>query len=79
MTEERDRSPEGRFIYLAEKRMAKALKAIASVASLSDRKNYRYEDHQVEQIVGALDDALSNLRADFERNGRERKDTFQFK
>ena len=79
MDEERDRSPEGRFIYLAEKRMAKALKAIASVASLSDRKNYRYEDHQVDQIVRALEEALGNLRADFERNSRERRDTFQFK
>ena len=36
--EDRDRSPEGRFKYLAEKRVGKALTAIRSIANLSDRK-----------------------------------------
>ena len=39
-SEDRDRSPAGRFTYLAEKRVGKALAAIGSVAKLSDRKNY---------------------------------------
>ena len=36
--EDRDRSPEGRFKYLGEKRMTKALTAIESVKRLADRK-----------------------------------------
>ena len=44
MTEknERDRSPAGRFSYLVEKRMSKALKAIDSLSNLSDKRNYEY-------------------------------------
>ena len=48
-TPERDRSLEGRFIYLAEKRVGKALAAINSVAKLSDRKNYTYTEDQATQ------------------------------
>jgi len=42
MTEkqERDRSPAGRFKYLAEKRVGKAIKAITSISNLSEKKNY---------------------------------------
>ena len=44
MTEkqERDRSPAGRFKYLAEKRVGKAIKAIASISNLSDKKNLNH-------------------------------------
>jgi hypothetical protein len=75
---DRDRSPEGRFSYLAEKRIPKALRSIKSVANLSDRKNYTYTEEQVEQIVEALEYALENLKADFGRNMRQSKSTFQF-
>ena len=42
MTEQqkRDRSPAGRFKYLAEKRVEKAIKAITSISNLSEKKNY---------------------------------------
>jgi hypothetical protein len=77
MTEERSR--EGRFIELAEKRVQKALGAIQSVANLSDRKNYSYTEKQVEQLVTALEDAIEDLKADFTRNKRHAKPTFEFK
>jgi hypothetical protein len=76
---ERDRSPEGRFIYLAEKRVAKAKKAIQSVSKLSDRKNYSYSEAQVQQIVGALEGELESMMDDFKRNSRERTSKFEFK
>lgn len=59
--EERDRSPAGRFKYLAEKRMIKALKAIDSISNLSDKRNYEYSASEVAQITDALKEAVSNM------------------
>jgi|TARA_B110000879_G_C10937253_1_gene418356 hypothetical protein len=71
--EDRDRSPEGRFKYLAEKRVGKALTAIRSIANLSDRKNYEYSEDQVIQIISALDNAVQEVKDDFARNQRQRE------
>ena len=76
--EERDRSPEGRFVYLAEKRVEKALKAIQSVGGLSDRKNYKYNQSQVDQIFAELDTVLESVRTKFHENLSE-PSTFKFK
>ena len=67
MTEkqERDRSPAGRFKYLAEKRVGKAIKAIASISNLSDKKNYDYTEDQVAQIMDALTNELELTRKKF--------------
>ena len=70
-----DRSPEGRFVRVSEKRMAKALAAIASVAKLSDGKNYRYSDEQVQYLLDNLRDAVQSVEDQFELNKRlSRKD-----
>jgi len=70
-----DRSPEGRFVRVSDKRMAKALAAIASVAKLSDGKNYRYSDEQVQYLLDSLRDAVQDVEDKFELNKRlSRKD-----
>lgn len=76
---DRDRSPEGRFTYLAEKRVGKALSSIRSVANLSDRKNYAYTDDQSQQIIEAICRQVEVLKNDFLRNQGEHKDDFKFK
>ncbi len=76
---ERDRTPEGRFTYLAEKRVEKTLRAIKSLSNLSDRKNYSYNQDQIDQIFDAIDAALESLKADFSRNSRVSTTEFQFK
>ena len=76
---ERDRSPEGRFKYLAEKRVEKAIKAIQSVAKLSDRKNYSYTQDQVSQIVAALEAELGKLKSEFSEKAEEKRKGFEFK
>lgn len=78
-TQERDRTPEGRFRYLAEKRVGKALTAIRSVANLSERKNYAYTPDQATQIIEALTDAVDELAADFSREQRKAKSAFELK
>ncbi|MDC1211253.1 hypothetical protein N8087_04955 [Porticoccaceae bacterium] len=68
MTEQqkRDRSPAGRFKYLAEKRVEKAIKAIASISNLSEKKNYEYTEDQVTQIIDVLTNELELMRKKFE-------------
>ena len=77
--EERDRSPAGRFIYLAEKRVAKAITSIQSVAKLSDRKNYYYTDEQVAQIIEALESSLDTLKQQFSKSPDRAVSEFKFK
>jgi hypothetical protein len=79
MSAERDRSPEGRFKYLIEKRVPKALKAIDSVSNLSDRKNYSYTQEQADQIVNALESALSDLKTKFSNKPETSERTFKLK
>ena len=78
MSEERDRSPEGRFKYVAKRRMDKALKAIDSLSSLADRKNYRYETVQVEQMLVSLESAVESVRQEFSRNLENKPKEFNF-
>ena len=78
MTDDRDRSPEGRFKYLAERRVTKALRAISSVENLADTKNYRYEEKQVNEIVSALEGAVNQLEEGFRRSMREKGSSFSF-
>jgi hypothetical protein len=77
--DKRDRSPAGRFKYLADKRVSRAISAIQSVGNLSERKNYEYSDDQVKQITDALTDAVQQVMDDFARNQRQRKNNFQLK
>lgn len=76
---ERDRSPAGRFKYLAEKRVAKALTAINSIANLSDKKNYQYTEDQVKQISHALNEATAELNKKFESSLKPASSEFKLK
>ena len=78
-SEDRDRSPEGRFIYLAEKRVGKALTAINSVAKLSDRKNYSYTEDQASQIIENLEVALARLKRKFLEKSENETNEFKFR
>ena len=75
----RDRSPAGRFRYLAERRVPKALRAINSVTNLSDRMNYEFTEDQAQQIIDALTESLDELKNEFARNSRSRKSSFELK
>ena len=75
----RDRSPAGRFRYLAERRVPKVLRAISSVTNLSDRKNYEFTEDQAQQIIDALTESLDELKNEFARNSRSKKSSFELK
>ena len=62
-----DRSPEARFLRVAERRVNKAKTAILSIAKLSDRKNYRYTEQQVQELLQHLEGSVKAVREEFER------------
>lgn len=78
-TEQRDRSPAGRFIYLAEKRVGKAINAFESIEKLSEKKNYSYTEDQVQQIITALEAALDNVKVKFSNEQEKRSREFKLK
>lgn len=78
-TEPRDRSPAGRFIYLAEKRVGKAINALESIEKLSEKKNYSYTEDQVQQIFTALEVALDNVKTKFSNEQEKRSQDFKLK
>lgn len=61
-----------RFVSLAQKRVARAIKDIRLIGNLSNRSNYTYSDEDVKKIVKALDAELINMKKRFEtRNETE--------
>jgi hypothetical protein len=54
-----------KFIYLSEKRMPKAIKAIKLIGNLSNRSNYFYLDSDTTKILNELKNSLKNLKKKF--------------
>lgn len=57
-----------RFVKQAEIRVNKALKAIASIAIITDLKQYQYSDEDREQIIAALNEKIEFLNGAFTDN-----------
>lgn len=55
-----------KFVELAEKRVARAIKDIRLIGNLSNRSNYSYGDDDVKKIVKALRNEVDSLKARFE-------------
>jgi len=76
MAREADRN---KFIELAEKRVNRALKDIKLIGNLSNRSNYSYTDKDAKAIVAALNKAVSEVKARFDRKGDEAESVFKLK
>jgi hypothetical protein len=74
MKREQDRK---KFVDLAEKRVKRALKDIKLIGNLSNRSNYVYSDADVKKIHKALQTALSDMKARFDRQGDDEKVDFK--
>lgn len=66
MEREKDR---GKFVELAEKRVARAMKDIRLIGNLSNKSNYSYTDEDVRKIIKALESEIRKLKLRFERHG----------
>ena len=63
------RSRRERFVSLAESRVNKTLHHIKLIGNLSDPSNYDYSQEQADKIIAALDTAIEDVRARFDRGG----------
>jgi len=68
---------EKKFIELAEKRVRRALKDIKLIGNLSNRSNYSYTDEDAKKINRALQNAVNEVKARFERKGEEEEIEFK--
>ncbi len=51
-----------KFVRLAEKRTANAIKAIRVIGKLGNRSHYEYDDKDIKKIIAALNKELDALR-----------------
>ena len=72
------KSPEKRFVDIAELRTNKVINALTSLSKCSSR-NYKYTDQQVKQMFSALRKSLNDCQSKFESNGRSSNNSFKFK
>ena len=63
-----------RFVKQAEIRVNKALKAIASIAIITDLKQYQYSDEDREQIIAALNEKIEFVNGAFTDNSPKNVD-----
>jgi hypothetical protein len=68
MEREKDRA---KFVELAEKRVARAIKDIRLIGNLSNKSNYTYSDEDVRKIIRALDAEVKKLKQRFENHGAQ--------
>ena len=67
----------GKFVQLAEKRTANAIKAIRVIGKLGNRNAYDYTDSDVKKIAGALSKEIDTLKAKMLSTGG--KETVDFR
>ena len=60
-----ERDPRARFVGLANKRVAKAIKDLRLVGNLANRRSYKYEDTDAKKIIRALQKELDILKSRF--------------
>jgi len=65
-----------KFVELAEKRVRRALKDIKLVGNLSNRSNYVYTEQDIKKIHRALQNALIEMKARFDRQGDDKEVEF---
>ena len=51
-----------KFIFLANKRVNKAIKVLKLIGNLANKKNYSYSDEQVKKIIKALQKEVDSIR-----------------
>lgn len=66
-----------KFVELAQKRAANAIKAIRVIGKLGNRSAYEYSDADVNKIVKALSDEIEALKSRMKSSGRH--DSIDFK
>ena len=66
-----------KFVGLAEKRVARALKDIKLIGNLSNRSNYSYTPADAEKIYKALKKGIDEMKSRFDSSGAEADELFK--
>ena len=66
-----------KFVRLAERRTAKAMKAIRVIGNLGNRSQYEYDERDVKKIIAALNAEVDQLRNRLSES--DRKKAIEFK
>ena len=66
-----------KFVNLAEKRTANAIKQIKLIGNLSNRGNYEYTDSDISKIVKALKRELKTLQERFAAGANSDEEVFK--
>ncbi len=62
-----------KFVRLAENRMNNALKQIQLLSNLSNTRAYEYTEEDIQKIVKALKNAVSELEHSFKMDNKNKK------
>lgn len=67
-----------RFIERAEAQTSKIISSIGDMKKLSNKKYYTYSAEQVNEMIGAIQSALDELKKEFFTDTTEKKKVFTF-
>lgn len=76
-TSQLDRDKSAKFVELANKRVNRALKDLALVSNLANRRNYTYSEDQAKKIVKALQLGIDHVKASFLSDGAGQQSNFE--
>lgn len=71
------RDKRAKFVELANKRVARALKDLSLIGNLANRRNYDYDEEQGKKIIRALQQELDLVKGTFARESSGRRSTFE--
>ena len=74
---ESDRDKRAKFLELANKRVNRAIKDLALIANLANRKNYEYTEDEAKKVIKALQAEIDHVKHNFTIGIQSSKNEFK--
>jgi len=74
---ESDRDKRAKFLELANKRVNRAIKDLALIANLANRKNYDYTEEEAKKVIRALQAEVDHVKHNFTLGIQSSKNEFK--
>ncbi len=74
---ESDRDKRAKFLELANKRVNRAIKDLALIANLANRKNYDYTEDEAKKVIRALQGEVDHVKHNFTIGIQSSKNEFK--
>ena len=72
-----DRDKRAKFLELANKRVNRAIKDLALIANLANRKNYEYTEEEAKKVMRALQAGVDHVKHNFTIGIQSSKNEFK--